>query len=372
MNIFNRENPCKIRLSERARLSGIGSEKEIYKLVFDAKELDYLPGDSLAIFSRNDFNEVQEILGLLNLTGDERVSIKNATFSIRQALIEKYCVTHLTKRFLSTFCELLGKSEKAIFEKVFTDDNDGQYSLLELLKYFPSVRLTPDELCRLLKKNAPRFYSIASAKALQNDKIHLLVRTVGYRNFLGNLRYGVVSHFLNYRLKIGEYVDAYVSQSSFKLPDDPLANIIMVGPGTGLAPFMSFLYDIESKKKQTDIGQTWLFFGDQHEATDFIERDELTRLLNEHVLTRLDLAFSRDQETKIYVQDRMWEMRDELWAWLDQGASLYICGNASHMAIDVEKVLKNIAIFCGGLTDNSVEDWLSDLRSNGRYQKDVY
>ena len=376
---FSREHPCKIRLIERVRLSGQGSAKDIYRLVFDAKELDYLPGDSLAIFPINDPLEVENVLKLLHFDGSEPVNIRGETLTIREALTKKFCITHLPKRFISAFLEHLNPEEGEQFQQIFSDEHEDQYSLIELLEHFKNVRLSLEELCRSLKRTAPRLYSIASSRSMQGGKIHLIVNTVSYKNFLGNTRCGVVSQFLNHRLKIGDHVDGYISSSSFKLPLNLETDVIMIGPGTGLAPFMSFLYELEAKKRSNlKTGRTWLFFGDQHADTDFIERDELSRLLENGVLNRLDLAFSRDQKEKIYVQDRMWESRKEFWDWIEKGANIYVCGTASRMAVDVESMLKRIAIACGhqydgsNFDDESATKWLSDLRSNGRYQRDVY
>ncbi len=373
MGVFSRENPGKLQLLERVRLSGIRSAKDIYRLIFTAKDVDYSPGDSLGIFPKNDHVEVEQILQLLHFNGDEQIDLKGEYITIRDALKEKYCITHLPKRFLIFFRENLDETQCKLFDEHFFYANEDRYSLYELLSTFNTVHISPNELCKLLKKTAPRFYSIASAKSLQKEKLHLIVNTVSYTSALGNVRYGVVSSFINNRLKIGECVDAYVVNSSFKLPRDESRDVIMIGPGTGLAPFMSFLYDTEARKQAgKTIGRSWLFFGDQHEATDFLEHDELKRLLDARILTRLELAFSRDQEEKIYVQDRMWESRDELWDWLINGASFYICGNANRMAVDVEHMLKKIAMFCGCLDENEATNWLIDLKSQGRYQKDVY
>lgn len=372
MVVVDREHPCRVHLVERTRLSGVGSAKDVYRLVFDAEGLEYLPGDSLAIFPKNDPVVVEELLRLLGFDGEERVSIKNLDSDVRHALLEKFCIEHLPKRFFGAFQERLIDSDHEQFSKIFAP-NLNQCSLLELVKNFPKVRFSPDELCTLLKKSVPRFYSIASARTSQKEKIHLIINTVKYKDFLENTRYGVASGYLNHRLPVGESVDAYVSRSAFKPPLDGPRDLIMVGPGTGLAPFLSFLRHFEAKFLANEpIGRMWLFFGDQHEATDFIERDEIMRLLNSNVLTRLSLAFSRDQDKKIYVQDRMWDAREELWNWLANGASFYVCGDASRMAVDVENMLKHIASVCGNLEENAVENWLTESRTHGRYQRDVY
>lgn len=370
---FGRENPCNIKLLERVRLSGYGSEKDVYRLIFDVGDLHYSCGDSLAVYPKNDPIEVVDVLKLLELDGKEKIQIKNLNFSLYDALINKFCITHLTKRFLDTFYERLNPIDCIKFNIEFRGEHEGQYSLCELLRAFKGIKFQPFELCKLLKKLSPRLYSIASSQALQRNKLRLIVGTVNYKNFWGNIRNGVVSTYLNHQINVGDFVDAYISISSFRMPIDATADIIMVGPGTGLAPFMSFLYEREFQKQSgLNIGRSWLFFGDQHEKVDFLECEELNRLKSINVLTKLSLAFSRDQEEKIYVQDRMWESRFELWNWLSRGASFYICGDGKRMAVDVEQTLRKIAVEVGNMSEQSSEGWLSNLKSSGRYQKDVY
>ncbi len=370
---FSREHPCKIKLLERLRLSGQESNKDVWSLIFDANELNYENGDYLAIYPKNNLQEVNKILSLLGFSGEETVTIGDGSFNLKDTLLEKYCITHLPKRFLSAFRTKLNHTQQEDFDKKFLGEAEGQYSLCELISLYPDVKFQPIELCKGLKKLSPRLYSIASATVLHGSEIHLIVGTVNYRNFLGNMRYGVASYYLNYLTSIGEYIEAYVCTSHFRMPSDSQTDMIMVGPGTGLAPFMSFLYEQESRKLNgKPIGNSWLFFGGQHESCDFIERDEIMRLKDIGVLNKLDLAFSRDQASKIYVQDKMWEARHELWDWLKNGANFYVCGNASHMALDVEQMLKKIAIDVGGIGASNVNSWMVELRSQGRYQKDVY
>ncbi|MDR0715332.1 MAG: hypothetical protein LBF25_00905 [Puniceicoccales bacterium] len=370
---YDRENPYAAKLIARERLNKLGSNKSVFRLTFDIGELEYICGDTLAVYPKNEGNEVDSILNILQLPKDSRTEIRNDSYPIRDALIEKFCITHLTKRFLDAFAQKLTGQDRGIFAEIFRGEKEKQYSLLELLTRFPSAEINPDELCRLLKKIPPRLYSIASSKNAQGRYLDLIVGAVSYKNFLGNIRQGVASTYLTSHMQIGDCADVYVASSAFRLPPNASTDIIMVGPGTGLAPFMGFLHEQEYLKNFVqDAGRSWLFFGDQHRKFDFLEEDELMRLQRVGVLNILDLAFSRDQEYKIYVQDRMLEKGEELWQWLCNGAYFYVCGDASRMAIDVENMLKNIAIRNGGLEKEEANNWLDDLKKTGKYQKDVY
>ncbi|MDR0679922.1 MAG: hypothetical protein LBF42_02705 [Puniceicoccales bacterium] len=369
----DRENPYAAKLIARKRLNKFGSNKSVFRLTFDIGELEYICGDTLAVYPKNEGSEVDPILNILQLPKDSRIEIRNNSYLIRDALIEKFCITHLTKRFLDAFARKLTDQDRSVFAEIFRGEKENQYSLLELLTRFLAVKINSDELCRLLKKMPPRLYSIASSKNAQGRYLDLIVGAVSYKNFLGNMRQGVASTYLTSRMQIGDFADVYVASSAFRLPSNVSTDIIMVGPGTGLAPFMGFLHEREYLKNFVrDVGHNWLFFGDQHRKFDFLEEDELTRLQRVGVLNILDLAFSRDQEYKIYVQDRMLEKGEELWQWLCNGAYFYVCGDAGRMAIDVKNMLKNIAIRIGGLEEEEANNWLDNLKKTGRYQEDVY
>jgi sulfite reductase (NADPH) flavoprotein alpha-component len=367
---YGRKFPYPAKLIARECLNGSGS---VHRLVFDIGDLDYTCGDALGVYARNDVSEVDAILKILKCDGNEQITIGGIPHLLRDAMIGKFCISHIPVRFLHAFEKKLTGHDRDVFIENFCGGNKGQYSLLELLSRFPDSEINCAELCGLLKKMSPRLYSIASSKHMHGKKLHLIVGTVKYVNFLGNMRYGVASNYLNARLHVGEHADVYIAESSFKLPSDPAADIIMVGPGTGIAPFMGFIYEREYLRKSGHpVGRSWLFFGGRHRSSDFLEEGELLRFKSIGVLDNLDLAFSRDQDSKIYVQTRMLEKCDELWEWLSSGAYFYICGDAKHMAVDVENTLKTIAIESGKIRSEEVEDWLDDMRKIGRYQRDVY
>jgi sulfite reductase (NADPH) flavoprotein alpha-component len=362
-------------LVARECLGGVSDDgsSRVYRLVFDIGDLDYTCGDILGVYPKNDEAEVDAILDMFKFPKELCVEVCGISRSIRDALVEKLCISHVSTRFLRAFGEKLPGSDRDAFIENFCGKNEGQYSLLELMAHFPHVKINGGELCGLLKKMPPRLYSIASAKHMHGEKLHLVVGTVSYVNFLGNVRRGVASAYLNTRLRIGDCADVYVATSNFRLPFDPAADIIMVGPGTGIAPFMSFIYEREYLKKSGySVGRSWLFFGGRHRASDFLAENELLRLKSIGVLNDLDLAFSRDQDSKIYVQTCMLEKCDELWQWLSLGAYFYICGDAKRMAIDVENTLKNIAVTVGGIKPTEIENWLNGMKKSGRYQRDVY
>jgi sulfite reductase (NADPH) flavoprotein alpha-component len=252
------------------------------------------------------------------------------------------------------------------------EDPDGDAESLDVLaaiEKFPGIRPDPEALMEVLEPLQPRLYSISSSPKATAGRLSLTVDAVRYE-IAGRKRCGAASTFLADRVKPGETLQVYVQQAhGFGLPTDSAAPIIMVGPGTGVAPFRAFLYE---RAQQPSAGPAWLFFGHQHEATDFFYRDEWEQFLNAGTLSRLSTAWSRDSATKVYVQDRMREAGNELWQWLEAGAYFYVCGDAKRMAKDVELALTEIAGNNGGLGVDGAASWLDRLKKAGRYQTDVY
>jgi sulfite reductase (NADPH) flavoprotein alpha-component len=241
-------------------------------------------------------------------------------------------------------------------------------SLADVIDWFPSLNFTLDELVPLLKKMKPRLYSIASMAA---ERMDLAVVVVRYERFGGGVRYGVASHYLCHRLPLHQPIGALIARSNFRLPEDTSRDVIMVGPGTGIAPFRAFLQERAAMRAAGKaVGENWLFFGEQYRASNFYYQKEFEHWQLSGDLTYLDLAFSRDQDHKIYVQDRMRERGETLWNWLACGAYFYVCGEAAHMARDVEGVLLDIIRCHGGVRDP--EGFLQQLKRENRYQRDVY
>ncbi|MDR1595463.1 MAG: hypothetical protein LBR91_00880 [Puniceicoccales bacterium] len=384
--VYSKDNPFQARLKYRARITGNGSEKDVRHMVFDigGSGIAYKCGDSVAILPKNNTATVAEILNILKTQPDVQVKLPNPEkkTSIFSALCEHLCVMNLSHGFLEWFTELVTDSDEISYinDKMLCDGQECKmaakaYSLLEILKKFKNLRpVDANALVANLNKLTPRLYSIASSPMMHRDEIHIVVNVVSYINFAGNERHGVASTYLAQDMNVGiDSANIFVINSTFALPTNSEAKIVMIGPGTGIAPFRGFLQERQCLRASgKKIGDSWLFFGDRNRATDFLFRDELLNFKNSGVLTNLDLAFSRDQGKKIYVQDRIWENREELWSWILDDAYIYVCGNASNMAADVDKTLKNIAIEVGNFDETKADEFFKSLKKNKHYQRDVY
>ena len=378
---YTKDQPFAARLLENRRLNGPGSAKDTRHLVVDlaGSGLTYEPGDSLGVFPTNDARAVAEILGLLQATGDEPVQLPRepAAVTLREALTSRLSLAGPTRKALQFFAEkatdVAEHKRLATLLAAGATDQLAAYlaerEFVDLLAEYPSARPTPQELVDQMRRLQPRLYSIASSPRRHPDQVHLLVAVVRYVTNQRQ-RQGVCSTFLADRVEVGRTpVPVFLTASHFRLPVDDAADIIMVGPGTGLAPFRAFLQEREARGA---TGRTWLFFGDQRRATDFLYEGELTAWQARGVLHRLDTAFSRDQEHKVYVQDRMQENAAELWRWLQNGASFYVCGDARRMAKDVDQMLHRVVAAHGGLDPVATTDYVKALKRDGRYQRDVY
>ncbi|MDR0693175.1 MAG: hypothetical protein LBF49_01215 [Puniceicoccales bacterium] len=382
---YSRDNPFAAPLKFRRRLNGQASDKNVQHLIFDVGNggISYKCGDSIAVLPKNNEGEVAEILHLLKIAPETQAKLPflGEKISIFSALGEYLCITNLPDQFWKWLGEIEADSDMGSFigDKILRPDPECQvlaksYSLLEILKKFDGhCKVEPDELVSKLRRLMPRLYSIASSPLPNRDEIHIVVGVVSYVNAIGNKRNGIASNYLAHDANIGEGIRIFVVNSMFALPTNAESNIIMVGPGTGIAPFRGFLQERQwVVNKGGKVGKSWLFFGDRNRGTDFLFEEELQTFKDSGILTNLDLAFSRDQENKIYVQDRIWEHRKELWSWISNGAHVYICGNASKMAVDVENTLKKIAMELGNFTEDETNAFFKSLKDNRRYQKDVY
>ena len=346
------------------RLSGLDSAKEVRHIRIDLAEsgLRYLPGDSLGLMPENDPVLVGALCRVLG-TDDPAVS---------EALLGKLDIARPQDRTLELLAGAATDKGEAKRLRALQDGDDGvepeDADLLDLLEAFPSARPPVADLLRSLPSLKPRLYSIASAPDAAPGEVHLCVSVVRTAR-RGRVRQGVASAFLADYATDGRMAHATITTSHFRLPDDPATPVIMVGPGTGIAPFRAFL---QARSLQSGRGKSWLFFGDQHEATDFLYRDEIKAWRADGTLSNLSLAFSRDQAKKIYVQDRMRENAADLWHWLQGGAHFYVCGDASRMAKDVDTALRDIAKSEGALNDAQAKDWTASLARQGRYLRDVY
>ncbi len=378
---YTKDHPLLTRIVENCALSGPESEKDTRHFSIDiaGSGLTYSAGDALGIYPTNRPLEVEEIIEHLGVTGWEQVNIPRVTetLPLREALLQKLSLAAPTRKAVELFAQrAVDATERARLEALLTPDAAGalvdftaERHFVDLLIETPSARLAPQEFVDLLRRLTPRLYSIASSPKRHPDEVHLTVSVVRYQTNRRD-RHGVCSTFLADRVALGETpVMVFVTESHFRLPEDPRRDVIMVGPGAGIAPFRAFLQD----RQATDApGRNWLFFGDQRQACDYLYREELEAWRQGGHLARLDLAFSRDQEERIYVQHKMLEAAPELWRWLEGGAAFYVCGDAKRMAKDVDATLHRIVAEQGGLTPEAAADYLKRLKRENRYQRDVY
>lgn len=374
---YNRKNPFPARLLEVCPLTRSGSGKETLHLAISIKNsgLVYEPGDSLGIFPTNASDDVEDLLAASGLSGEEMLNFpEGETTSLRNILMRHVTLREPSKQLLSAIlakCPDAG-DELAEFldpeaKMVLADWIDGR-EVADILRAYPGAHFEAGELVGLLRKLQPRLYSIASSQRAFPEEIHLTVAVVRY-DLHGKKRRGVCSTFLADRAGTETFPVFIHTAKHFRLPEDSGAPLIMVGPGTGVAPFRAFLQERETRKEP---GKAWLFFGERNRASDFFYEEEMKRWLDNGVLHRLDTAFSRDQDHKIYVQDRMMENARELWKWLDEGGYFYVCGDAERMAKDVDAALRRIAVEEGGMSVEDAESWADDLKKTKRYRRDVY
>jgi sulfite reductase (NADPH) flavoprotein alpha-component len=372
----NRENPYYAKLVERRALTNDVSSKLTVHLALSLQQesLPYEAGDALGVIAQNDPRVVAEVLQATRLGGSEPITLaKFGEMTVSKALTNYLQITRLNRKLIESFAHradayklqvLLIPEHQAHLESFCYDRG-----LIDLLLDYPGAITSADELVNMLPRLTPRLYSISSSPTAHHGQVHTTVAVVRYRSHNRD-RGGVCSTLLAERIDAGETIPVYIQPNKrFRLPQQGDAPIIMIGPGTGIAPFRAFLHERHALGCN---GRNWLFFGERSAATDFIYRDELQAMQADGHLTRLDLAFSRDQEHKIYVQDRMLEQGREFWQWLQDGASVYVCGDASRMAKDVDATLLKIIEEQGGLPREAATEYIQQLKDQRRYQRDVY
>ncbi|WP_162052926.1 assimilatory sulfite reductase (NADPH) flavoprotein subunit [Pontibacter pamirensis] len=369
---YSRKNPFEATILEKINLNGKGSSKETIhlELSLEGSGLQYEPGDALGVYGTNSPSLIEGVLQATNLSGDEVVQGHNGEKTLAEALTYDYELSPLSRVTLTSYAELT----ESIKLKGILADNDKMLEylhgrdILDLLNEEPYT-LKPSDMLSVLRKNMPRMYSIASAQAAVEDEVHLLVSVVRYQAY-GRNKEGLCSATLADRFKVDDKVKVFVDKNTrFKLPKDAATPVIMVGPGTGVAPFRAFM---QHREVEEHTGKSWLFFGDRNFTTDFLYQTEWQQYLKEGVLTKADVAFSRDQEQKHYVQHRMLENGKELYNWLESGAHFYVCGEAKRMAKDVHHTLKEIIEQHGGVTPEKAEEYIKHLQIANRYQTDIY
>ena len=382
---YSKDRPFPARLTENRLLNKPGSAKETRHFVVDLRGsgLRYKAGDSLGIFPSNRREEVDELLKRLGAAGTEPVSPPAlklpAPLPLREVLTDRLALAKPTRKFVEALAaKAANADERAKLAGLLSPESKDvlagyleQREFIDLLAEFPSAGLSPQEFVGHLRKLMPRLYSIASSGRVFPSDVHLTVAIVRYETN-HRQRVGVCSTFLADRAQAGAKpvpIPVFVSDSHFGPPEDGARDCIMVGPGTGIAPFRAFLQD---RGATGATGRNWLFFGDQKRGTDFLYEEEWQHYLAKGQLTRLDTAFSRDQLLKVYVQDRMRENAAELWRWLEGGAHFCVCGDAKRMAKDVDTALHDIVRDQGGMTAEQAADYVKQMKKDKRYQRDVY
>jgi sulfite reductase (NADPH) flavoprotein alpha-component len=374
---FSRTNPFQAKVLKNVNLNGVGSSKETRHIELSLKgsDLSYVPGDALGIIPQNDPELVTSLLEEMEWDGETVVTINKQgdTLPLKEALTTYFEITLLTKKILQQAVELTESEELRNLLLVENVNQLKEYTtgrdLLDMLRDFGPWNASAGEMVSLLRKMTARLYSISSSIAANPEEVHLTIGAVRYTAH-GRERKGVCSVLVAERLQEGDTLPVFIQPNKhFHLPESLDKDIIMVGPGTGIAPFRSF---IQERSVNEATGRSWLFFGDQHSASDFLYQDELENYQNDGVLTRLETAFSRDSEQKVYVQHKMLENSKELFEWLDNGAYFYICGDKERMAKDVHNALISVIEKEGVMTRDSAEAYLNDMQKQGRYQRDVY
>jgi sulfite reductase (NADPH) flavoprotein alpha-component len=377
--LFSRKNPFPSRLLTRRKLDGPGSEKETFHYEYSLEDsgLVFEVGDSLGVFPANAPESVEEVLTLLGFTGEELVTgASGESVPVRTALLRERTITTPSRQFVQMVAERI---PTARFLLEYCDVNQrakldsylwGRHVVDFLIEY-PELRnkISPSDLVTALSKLQPRLYSLASSLKRYPEAAHLLVTNVAYVS-QGRARKGVCTSFMSERIEEATRVPVFIHTAKhFRLPADPAAPIIMIGVGTGLAPYRAYL---QERQAIGAPGRNWLFFGEQRRSANFYHEKELAEYSASGLLTRFDTAFSRDQSQKVYVQHRMREVGGEIWAWLQEGAYLYLCGDAERMAPDVDAALVAIAEEHGAMSKEAAAEYMAGLRAEKRYRRDVY
>ncbi len=368
---YSKSNPFYATVKTKIRLTGETSDKDVYhfELSLEGSGLTYEPGDAVGIFTRNPEELVDKIIRKGGFDPEHRVFIKDGQTTLLDALTHHVEITVLSYDLLNKYC---GRTKNVELAKILDDETlldeyiEGR-DLLDLLEDFP-FEWNANKLVEILRPIPPRLYSISSSQEAIGDEVHATIALVKYEKDK-RLRVGACTSHVIFSVEPGDKLPVYIDKNpSFKLPEDNAA-IIMVGAGTGVAPYRAFM---QQRSKQGFTGYSWLFYGDRHSESDFLYRNEWENLLNDECLERMDVAFSRDQEEKVYVQHKLIENQEEVFEWIENGAHFYVCGDMKHMAKDVNKTLLEIIQTQGGIDEEQAEKYLRMLKKERRYQTDVY
>lgn len=369
---YTKETPLTASLSVSQKITGRDSEKDVRHIEIDLGDsgLRYQPGDALGVWYQNDPALVKELVELLWLKGDELVSVEGKTLPLSEALQWHFELTVNTANIVENYATLT-RSESLlplVGDKAQLQHYAATTPIVDMVRFSPA-QLDADALIGLLRPLTPRLYSIASSQAEVESEVHVTVGVVRYE-VEGRARAGGASSFLADRVEEEGEVRVFIEHNdNFRLPANPETPVIMIGPGTGIAPFRAFM---QQRAADGAPGKNWLFFGNPHFTEDFLYQVEWQSYVKEGVLSRIDLAWSRDQKEKVYVQDKLRAQGAELWRWINDGAHIYVCGDANRMAKDVEQALLDVIAEFGGMDAEAADEYLSELRVERRYQRDVY
>ncbi|WP_163368437.1 NADPH-dependent assimilatory sulfite reductase flavoprotein subunit [Klebsiella aerogenes] len=372
---YTKEAPLTATLAVNQKITGRDSEKDVRHIEIDLGDsgLRYQPGDALGVWYQNDPALVKELVELLWLKGDEPVTVEGKTLPLAQALEWHFELTVNTANIVENYATLT-RSETLlplVGDKAQLQHYAATTPIVDMVRFSPA-QLDAEALIGLLRPLTPRLYSIASSQAEAENEVHVTVGVVRY-DIEGRARAGGASSFLADRVEEDGEVRIFIEHNdNFRLPANPQTPVIMIGPGTGIAPFRAFMQQRAAEGAEGAEGKNWLFFGNPHFTEDFLYQVEWQSYVKEGVLSRIDLAWSRDQQQKIYVQDKLREQGAEVWRWINDGAHIYVCGDANRMAKDVEQALLEVIAEYGAMDAEAADEFLSELRVERRYQRDVY
>ncbi|NBM77983.1 NADPH-dependent assimilatory sulfite reductase flavoprotein subunit [Proteus sp. G2659] len=371
-SIYHRDAPFTATLLTNQKITGRNSDRDIrhIEISLEGSDLQYQPGDALGVWFNNSPEKVDELIALLWLKGDEPVTLKSQTFTLKEALLHHCELTQNSAPIVKAYAQLTRHEDllSLVSDKIKLQQYADKYPINEMVRQY-CAQPTAQDFVDILRPLTPRLYSIASSQQEVEDEVHLTLGVVRY-DVNSRAYTGGASGFLADSLKEGDSINVFIEKNAhFRLPKDNTAPVIMIGPGTGIAPFRAFM---QQRENDGATGKNWLFFGNPHFVEDFLYQVEWQRYVKSGLLTHIDLAWSRDQAHKIYVQDKLRERGNEIWQWLQQGAYLYVCGDASHMAKDVEQALLEIVMEYGNKNSEEADEYLSELRLERRYQRDVY
>jgi len=369
---YTRKNPFLATVIDKVKITGRDSDKEVnhVELSLEGSGISYEPGDSVGILANNPPELVEAILNHSGFDGTEPVTVKEGGFSLKEALSNHLEITVINRDVIQKYQVKAGSSElqKIIEDERLLDQFLYGHDVLDLLEEFP-FPFSAQDLADVLRAFPARLYSISSSQAAVGDEVHITVATVRYSN-KGRTRGGACSTYLADRIEIDSQVSVFIEKNpAFKLPENEETPVILIGAGTGVAPYRSFLQHREANNQK---GKTWLFFGERRFHSDFLYQLEWQKLLKDGYLDKIDVAFSRDQEEKIYVQNRLIEKQKEVFEWLNKGANIYLCGDMKQMAHDVQNTLLRIFEIQGGMTEEKALEYLKMLKKEKRFQTDVY